>query len=162
MQLSVEELLHYTEEERQRWEHWFRENGEEMLKMPLAGESETTVGALILHIFGPELRYVQRLRNETLSEYRGRPCEHVDEIFGFGLRTRKSMRDFVRTAKPEEWARVLEFNIAGRAYRATVRKIVLHALLHEVRHWAQMARIMRDRGFAPPGDHDLLTSSALV
>src|SRR5258708_33385733 len=162
MHLSVDELLHYTGEERQRWEQWFRENGEELLKMPLAGDRETTVGALLLHIFGPELRYVQRLRDEALTEHRGRPSEHVDEIFGFGCRTRTAMRDFVRSAKPEDWERVVEFEIAGRSYRATTRKIVLHALLHEVRHWAQIARIMRERGFAPPGDHDLLTSSALL
>ena len=162
MHLSVEELLHYTDEERDRWERWFRENGENLLKMPVTGDRENTVGALILHIFGPELRYVQRLRDEPLTEYRGRPSGHIDEVFGFGLKTRQKMRDFVRAARPEDWTRVIEFNIAGRNYRASVRKIVLHALLHEIRHWAQLARIMRDRGVAPPGDHDLLTSSALL
>lgn len=162
MQLSVEELLHYTDEERERWERWFRENGENLLKMPIAGECDTTVGALILHIFGPELRYVQRVRDEPLSEYRGRPSGHIDEVFGFGLKARQAMRDLVHSARPEDWSRVVDFSIAGRTYRVSVRKIVLHALLHEVRHWAQVARIMRDRGFAPPGDHDLLTSSALL
>ena len=162
MHLSVEELLYYTDEERDRWERWFRENGENLLKMPITGDRETTVGALILHIFGPELRYVQRLNDEPLTEYRGRPCEHIDQVFGFGLKARQKMRDFVRGAQREDWSRVIEFNIAGRNYRASVRKIVLHALMHEVRHWAQVARIMRDRGFAPPGDHDLLNSSALL
>ena len=27
MQLALEELLRYTDEERSRWEEWFRENG---------------------------------------------------------------------------------------------------------------------------------------
>jgi uncharacterized damage-inducible protein DinB len=162
MHLSVEELLHYTDEERERWERWFAENGEDLLKMPITGERENTVGALIMHIFGPERRYVQRLLNEPLTEYRDRPSTHINEVFGFGLEARKLMRDFVRTAKPEDWTRVVELNIAGHTRRASVRKIVLHALMHEVRHWAQVARIMRDRGFAPPGGHDLLTSSALL
>jgi uncharacterized damage-inducible protein DinB len=162
MHLSVEELLYYTDEERQRWEKWFRDYGEDLLHMPITGDRETTIGALILHMFGPELRYVQRLRGEPLSEYRGRPCHHIDEVFGYGIETRKQMRDFVRKAHAEDWIQVHELDIAGRHYRASTRKIILHALLHEVRHWAQLARLMRDRGFAPPGDHDLLTSSALI
>jgi hypothetical protein len=130
MHLSVEELLHYTDEERQRWEKWFRENGEDLLRMPVSGDRENTVGALIIHMFGPELRYVQRLRGEPLTEYRGRPCHHMDS--------------------------------AGHHRSASTRKVILHALMHEVRHWAQIARLMRERGFAPPGGHDLLMSSALI
>ncbi|HLJ46512.1 MAG TPA: DinB family protein [Bryobacteraceae bacterium] len=162
MNLTVTELLKYTDEEREKWEQWFRENGEDVLRMPIGGDRETTVGALILHIFGPEQRYIQRLRNQQLSEYRARPSDRVDAVFGYGLETRKLMRDYVARAKPEEWERVIEFEVSGRKYRATARKVVLHALLHEIRHWAQIARLVRDRGFAPPGDHDLLSSSALL
>ena len=161
MHLTVEELLHYTDEERDRWERWFRENGDDVLKMPITGDRETTIGALILHIFGPEQRYVQRLRNERLSEYRTRPSARVEEVFGYGLETRKAMRDFVANAKPEDWSRTITLEMMGHKYSASVRKIVLHALLHEVRHWAQIARLVRERGFAPPGGHDLLTSAAL-
>lgn len=162
MHLSVEELLHYTDEERERWEKWFRENGEDLLRMPVTGDYDTTVGAMILHMFGPELRYVQRLRGEPLTEYRGRPCHHIDEVFGYGMETRKQMRSFVHHAKPEDWEQVHELDIAGQRRSASTRKIILHALLHEIRHWAQVARMMRERGFAPPGGHDLLMSSALI
>ena len=162
MHLAVEELLHYTDEERQRWETWFRENGEDLLRMPVTGDRDNTIGALILHMFGPELRYVQRLRGEPLTEYRGRPCHHIEEVFGFGLETRKQMRSFVRQAKPEDWVQVHDLEIAGHNRSASTRKIIMHTLLHEVRHWAQVARVMRDRGFAPPGNHDLLMSSALI
>ena len=161
MHLTVEELIHYTDEERARWEKWFRENGDDMLNMPIAGEQENSVGKLILHIFGPELRYVQRLRDEPLSEYRGRPSATVDQVFGFGLESRRVLRDYILGLKPEEWSRTVHLKIGSLERSATVRKIVLHALMHEVRHWAQIARIMRDRGFAPPGRHDLLMSEAL-
>ena len=161
MQLSVEELLRYTDEERAKWERWFRDNGEELLKTPISGERDHTIGELILHMFGPELRYVQRLKNEPLTEYRGRPCAHIDELFGFGFESRKAMRDFVKQAKPQDWYRTIDFNVAGRQFRASFRKVIVHALMHEIRHWAQVARLMRERGFAPPGDHDLLMSSAL-
>ena len=48
MHLSVEELLYYTDEERTRWEKWFREYGEDLLRMPISGDRDTTIGALIL------------------------------------------------------------------------------------------------------------------
>lgn len=162
MHLSAQELLQYTDEERRRWEQWFRENGEDLLRMPITGDRENTIGALVLHIFGPELRYVQRVRGEPLTEYRDRPCHHIDELFGFGLETRKEMRSFVRNAQPADWDAVHEFEIAGHHFRGSTRKLILHALLHEVRHWAQVARVVRERGFAPPGGHDLITSAALL
>lgn len=162
MHLSVEELLYYTDEERQTWEAWFRVNGEDLLRMPIAGRNEKTVGALILNIFGPEMRYAQLLRGEVLAEYRARPCEHVAELFGFGLETRKMMREVVRSAAPEDWTRVYEFSTGGDSYAVSMRKIVMHALMHEIRNWAQIARIMRDHGFEPPTNRDLLSSAALL
>src|SRR5436305_8339854 len=136
MQLTVEELIHYTDEERGRSEEWFRENGADLLRMPLKGEHDATVGALLLNIFGPELRYVQRLREEPLTDYRGRPCATVDQVFGFGLESRRALRDYVRGLKPDEWSRTVRFEIEGKAYRPTVRKVILHALVREVRQWA--------------------------
>jgi hypothetical protein len=162
MHVSVEELLYYTGEERQTWETWFRLNGEDLLKMPIAGGNEKTVGALILSIFGPEMRYAQLLRGEVLVEYRARPCEHVAELFGFGLETRKLMRAVIRSAAPEDWTRVYEFSTGGESYSVSMRKIVFHALVREIRNWAQVSRIMRDHGFEPPANRDLLSSSALL
>lgn len=160
MQLTIDELTRYTDEERARWEHWFGENGQDLLKMPLAGK-EPTVGALILHIFGPELRYVQRIEDQPLTEYRGLPSRTIAEVFGFGIESRHALRRFLARAKPEDWNRSVEFQLPDGMHRATVRKMIAHALLHEIRHWAQIARIMRERGFVPPGNHDLLASGAL-
>jgi uncharacterized damage-inducible protein DinB len=43
----------------------------------------------------------------------------------------------------------------------TPRKLLFHILLHELRHWAQIALAVRLAGFEPPGDHDLFFSKAL-
>jgi uncharacterized damage-inducible protein DinB len=56
---------------------------------------------------------------------------------------------------------VVEYSLRGRAVRASIRKTLFHVYIHEIRHWAQVARLVRERGFPPPGDHDLLFSSAL-
>ena len=41
------------------------------------------------------------------------------------------------------------------------RKLLFHILIHEIRHWAQIALAVRLAGFEPPGDHDLFYSRAL-
>ena len=64
-------------------------------------------------------------------------------------------------SKPEDWSRQIELQLAAGPRQATVRKLIGHVLIHEIRHWAQLARIMRERGFEPPGGHDLLMSGAL-
>ena len=43
----------------------------------------------------------------------------------------------------------------------TPRKLLFHILIHEIRHWAQIALAVRLAGFEPPGDHDLFFSTAL-
>ena len=162
MHLTIEELLQYTEEERALWEVWFKENGEELLKMPVVGERENTIGALILDIFGPEWRFVRRLEGEPDGEFRNRPRYHIDELFGFGLESRNRMRTFIAQAEEQDWKRTLEFEISSRIVRASIRKVVFSVLIHEIRNWAQVSRLMRERGFVPPVNQDLLTSSALV
>lgn len=162
MHLTVDELLAFTDEARARWEKWFDEHGDGPLMLPVAGAQDTTVGAQILHIFGPELRYVERLRNLRLTAYRGSmAADNAAELFAFGRRSRAAMREYVAAATPEDWARMVDIRLPNLALRATVRKIVLHALLHEFWHWAQIARVLRERGLAPPGENDLLVSAAL-
>ena len=43
----------------------------------------------------------------------------------------------------------------------TPRKLLFHCLLHETRHWAQIALAIRRAGLEPPGNHDLFYSRAL-
>ena len=41
------------------------------------------------------------------------------------------------------------------------RKLLFHIVIHEIRHWAQIALAVRLAGLEPPGDHDLFNSRAL-
>jgi uncharacterized damage-inducible protein DinB len=56
---------------------------------------------------------------------------------------------------------VRTFNVRDRDWPMTPRKLLFHILMHETRHWAQIALAVRLAGFEPPGDHDLFFSSAL-
>ena len=56
---------------------------------------------------------------------------------------------------------VRQISIRDRPWALTPRKMLFHVLFHEVRHWAQVALALRLAGFDPPGNHDLLFSTAL-
>jgi uncharacterized damage-inducible protein DinB len=53
------------------------------------------------------------------------------------------------------------FVVRDAQWPMTSRKLLFHILVHEVRHWAQVALAVRLAGFEPPGDHDLFFSKAL-
>ena len=50
---------------------------------------------------------------------------------------------------------------SGGEFTLTARKLLFHIVVHEIRHWAQIALAVRLAGFAPPGQHDLMYSPAL-
>ena len=52
--------------------------------------------------------------------------------------------------------------VSDGTYPLSPRKLLFHMALHEVRHWAQVASTVRMAGFAPPGEHDLFYSKALI
>jgi uncharacterized damage-inducible protein DinB len=166
MHVTIDELMHFTDEERAKWERWFSVHGNGPLTLRLAGGTHATVGALMMHMFRPERRYVQRMRGELLTESRSVPTDRWEDILTFGHETRQGLRQFVAEATPEDWGHIHEFALRPNArqqyqVRATTRKIIVHVLMHEIRHWAQIARVVREHGMAPPGDHDLLLSDAL-
>ena len=167
MQLTIAELLDYTDEERAKWRRWFEQNGDEQLKIALAGETHTTLGALILHCFWAEMFYAFWMRGKVLTEesefakqHKGVPNDRAAELFDFGALARREMRAFTDPAGAGEWEKIYEMEAGNFHLRGTARKLVAHILVHEIRHFAQAAIVVRERGLAPPGDHDLCFSES--
>jgi uncharacterized damage-inducible protein DinB len=160
MQLTITELLDYTEEERGKWAAWFAAHGDAPLRLALAGELCPTVGALVRHIFSPALHYTEFMQGATaLTDLSHVPADNAAALFAFGQQAHARLRAFCARAQPADWARTHE---PREGVQVTARKIVLHVLFHELRHWAQVAAALRQHGLAPPGDHDLLFSQSLA
>ena len=167
MNLGIDELLAYTDDEREKWHQWFAKNGNEPLKIALAAEAHPTVGALILHCFWAEAWYVSLLRGEMLtedSEYvkqnKDLPSDQAEAIFNFGRSGRSALWTFINSAKQDDWERIYEAEAGKFQLRGSARKLVSHLLVHEIRHWAQIAIVVRQQGLEPPGDHDLIFSQS--
>ena len=159
--LEFGELLRYTDEERAKWRRFFIDR-DQALDTPLAaGGRFPTVGKLVDHIFLVEQRHLQRLRGDTLAEHTGLTASNPAPLFDYGASVRRELEQFVAVLDPDEANEARTVQVRGQDWLMTPRKLLFHMLLHEIRHWAQVALALRLAGTDPPGDHDLFFSRAL-
>jgi uncharacterized damage-inducible protein DinB len=159
--LTFEELHRYTLEERDRWRHFFELHPDAMEASIQAGGRFPTVGKLIDHIFLVEQRHLQRLRGETLAEQTGLTGNNAPPLFDYGASVRRELEQWVGDLDDDVANQMRTFNVRNQDWPMSSRKLLFHILLHEIRHWAQIALAVRQAGLEPPGDHDLFFSRAL-
>lgn len=159
--LAWHEFLRYTDEEREKWRRFFTGNPSS-LEAPLqAGGRFATAGALIDHIFLVEKRHLQRLRGEKVDDSTGLSAANAAPLFDYGASVRRELAQYVEELDDDSAGEVRTFMVRDQPWQMTPRKLLFHCLLHETRHWAQIALAVRRQGIDPPGDHDLFFSSAL-
>lgn len=160
--LALDELLRYTNDEREKWRAWFLEHPA-AIDTPVqpAGARHSTVGKLIDHIFLVERRHIQRLREEPVSQSTGLTANNVVPLFDYGASVRRELERYVEAMDEEAFEQMRTFDVQDRQWPMTPRKLLFHILLHEIRHWAQIALAVRVAGADPPGEHDLFFSRAL-
>ena len=74
---------------------------------------------------------------------------------------RRELESFVETLDEDQADETRTFDVQNQQWPMTPRKLLFHILLHEIRHWAQIALPVRIAGFEPPGQHDLFYSKAM-
>ena len=159
--LTHDELLRYTGEERAKWRRFFADHPESM-EMPLQPSGRLpTVGKMIDHIFLVERRHLQRLRSEPLASQTGLTGNNAPPLFDYGASVRRELEQYVNELDEDIAGQVRVFEVREQQWPMTPRKLLFHILVHEIRHWAQVALAVRLAGLEPPGDHDLFFSSAL-
>ena len=161
MKLEFDELVRYTQEERDKWRAWFAAHGEALEVEMQPGGRYPTVGSLIDHIFLVERRHLQRLRSAALDTQTGLSGRHAPPLFDYGASVRRELDQFVAELDDGVADEPRTFTVATGDFVLTPRKLLFHCLLHEIRHWAQIALALRRAGLEPPGNHDLFYSKAL-
>jgi uncharacterized damage-inducible protein DinB len=157
---QVEYLLDYTEWDRDQWESWFRSQGPSALALgfgPNADGRIANIGELVRHIFSAEQRYVERIQELPLSDTSSVPSSDVDALFAFGRESRRNMRKLLRDVPAEAWDRPRELQFGSNTRTVTPRTLLVQSITHEIRHWAQMATLLRIEG-RKTGVHDFLVS----
>jgi len=162
MNLEYNELLRYTQEERDKWRLWFAAHPEAMEVELQPGGRFGTVGSLIDHVFLVERRHLQRLTGVPLDSKTGLSGRHVAPLFDYGASVRRELEQFADDIDEDVADEPRTFTVqSGGDVVLTPRKLLFHILLHETRHWAQIALALRRAGLEPPGNHDLFYSRAL-
>jgi uncharacterized damage-inducible protein DinB len=162
LNVPLTDLLAYTDWERHQWQAWFAGPGKDAHTTSVGPHGDgrlKTVLDVVRHIVSAEKRYVDRLMRRPLTDPAAIPTE-LDAVFEFGRQGRKELEALTATFPDDQWDVPADHDIVNRKFRLTPRKIVLHTLLHETRHWAQIATLLRMAGhkIAP---HDFLLSPIL-
>jgi uncharacterized damage-inducible protein DinB len=161
LELSYDELLRYTSDEREKWRSWLLAHPEAMEAPLQPGGRFPTVGKLIDHIVLVERRHLQRLTGDPVSESTGLTGNNAPPLFDYGASVRRELEQFAAEVDEDEADEPRTFVVRDLTVTMSTRKLLFHILLHEIRHWAQIALAVRLAGLEPPGEHDLYYSRAM-
>jgi uncharacterized damage-inducible protein DinB len=119
-----------------------------------------TIGGVVMHIFAVEQRYAQRLLDQEVTPWEGFPQTSIEGVFELGDNARAQLVDFLTSAPETELDRVLTFQtLTAGTVTASKHKIASNIFLHGIRHWGQIATVLRQEGFSDQWSHDILLSS---
>jgi len=156
--LTYRVLLEVTSTEHHRWREWFVEHPKAWV-VPFATGRMATIGGVVLHIFAVELRYAQRLLDQEVTAWEEFRQTSIDEVFELGDNARGQLVHFLTTAPEKELDRVLTFQtLTAGTVSASKYKIASNIFLHDIRHWGQIATVLRQNGFTEQWPHDMLLS----
>lgn len=159
--LSFGELLDYSSEETNHWRDWFRKNPD-VLEIPCDIAGAKTVHDVVLHIAVVQNRYAERLLNQPVTDFSEFESKNADELFSIAAKSAEDLRSFAVAANDADWDGSLTFPTrSAGTLTASRRKIFVHALVHGLRHWAQLAAYLRQQGHKQDWQHDFLFSSVI-
>ena len=144
--LTLSELFDYNRRATEQWRQWFTAHPEALdVACDIAGTKD--VAEVVQHIFAVELRYSEQLNGMPISEYSALPSSGVEALFRIHDRGLKLLDKFISEASAARLEEVRDFRTRSLgSIRATPRAILVHALLHGMRHWAQLATVLRHAG----------------
>jgi uncharacterized damage-inducible protein DinB len=153
--LALTELLDYSDYERAKWKAWVQADPSR-LNMPFqTGARFPTLWSLLEHIFLVERRHLARLEGGTPPDSTGVAAGDWAGLFEYADLVRADLRQYVASLDEKEAASAFTFSIPSGSVTMSRRKLASHIVVHELRHWAQVAYAARVAAVDPPGEHDL-------
>lgn len=158
--LTLVELLDWSDETARNW-FAFLAAHPQLQALPCGVSGTPNVLGLVRHIVAAELRYSQRLADLPVVDYEDIPQDSLDALVALHDEARTRLRGLLDD-RAQNWDEEVEFKTrTAGTLRGTRRKFVAHAMLHAIRHWAQLATLARAAGTAPDFAGDLLLSPSL-
>jgi uncharacterized damage-inducible protein DinB len=159
--LSLAELLDYCEEENNCWRDFFTQHPD-ALDLPADIAGTKNVREVVLHIAAVQMRYAERLLQMPITDYDTLAGKSGEELFALSRKSLEDLRSFAIAANDADWDGTLTFPTRTTGdLTASRRKIFIHALLHGVRHWAQLSTYLRQKGYKQDWQHDFIFSGVI-
>jgi uncharacterized damage-inducible protein DinB len=159
LDLSAEKLLAWNDVTAQRWHDFILANPA-VFTLPSDIRNSSTVADTLQHIAAAELRYAQRLASLPESAYEDVPKDSVGMILATHHQAFSLIRQLL--ADPAyDWSSELAFKtLSAGDLRSSRETILLHLTFHSIRHYAQLATLVRQHGYKPTWPMDYLFMGA--
>jgi uncharacterized damage-inducible protein DinB len=119
-----------------------------------------SVAQLLQHIVAVELRYAERLNEMPQTPYESIPFDSVETIYATHDRAMELLRPLLEQDQ-KFWDTVIEMKTrSAGTLRASRRTALIHLLMHSIRHYAQLATLVRENGVTPNWQMDYLLMEA--
>jgi len=142
--LTAEEILAWNEKTARGWRQLLTTHPE-LLTQPCDIAGTKNVAELLQHIIAAQLRYAERLAGLPVSDYAVIPFDSVESIYVVHDRAVSIFQQLL--ASDIDWSESIDFVTRTAGTLHSDRKTILfHALLHSVRHYAQLASLTRQCG----------------
>jgi uncharacterized damage-inducible protein DinB len=157
--LTADELIAWVEHTSTKWRALLTAHPE-ALTLPCDIRESNTVRDVVHHIVAVELRYAERLSGLPESSYDQIPKGDAGVLYATHERAMAMVRDLL-AQDTVDWEGVLEFATrSAGTFRASRRTILVHLLMHAIRHYAQLATVVRQGGVKPDWGMDYLMMAA--
>lgn len=152
--LSADEMMAWLETTSAKWKALIETNPR-VLAMPCDVVGVSTVAELLQHIVAVELRYAEQLNGQPPTEYAQIAFDSAAAIYATHERAAGMVRSLL--ASGVDWDEPYEFMTRSMGKVRSKRKTVLfHSMLHAIRHYAQLATLVRQHGVKPDWPMDYL------
>jgi uncharacterized damage-inducible protein DinB len=157
--LTGKELVAWVERTSSGWRELMAAHPE-ALSLGCDIRETTTVAQLLQHIVAVELLYAERLSGLTETPYETVPLGSVEAIYATHEKAMELLNQLADRGQPywEEWVEYATRR--GGSIRSTRRTVFIHMLMHSIRHYAQLATLVRQHGIAPNWQMDYLLMGA--
>lgn len=157
--LSGEELLAWVERTSDGWRGLLQEHPH-LLALECDIMSTGTVAKLLQHIVAVELRYAQRLLDLPERSYEDIGYSSVDDLFATHAEAISLLRQLLSDPEADLEQTISVLTRSAGRLRASRRTVLVHALMHSIRHYAQLATLVRQHGVKPGWPMDYLLMGA--
>jgi uncharacterized damage-inducible protein DinB len=145
--LTGNELRAWVEYTTEGWKKFFAAHPE-ALAFPCDVRETKTVAQFLRHIVAVELLFAERLHGLAGTPFEEIPYDSLDVIYTTHNKAMVLLRD-LDGQEDVFWENWMEFPMRkGGSIRTPRRVVLVHLLMHSIRHYAQLATLVRQHGVA--------------